>query len=389
MKIIYFTTAQDEKDYRSFINIWKIPLNSSNQNFHNKLIRAFAINSQVEVISIRPFSHHNTKVKNLRLDTKVDGNITWHYLKRSGTKLHRILQITPQINKILAKINLSDAIFVTDTINTSVVRSVTKINKKYKRPIIGVCTDSPSNISGTKRSYTVYLLSKCNNLNGYLALTEGLNDLFNPNRKPSYVFEGLVEDRDYGVFDEEKRPYFFFGGALMERYGVYKLIDAFKLLNNDDIDLYICGHHGDKTKIKEAIGGAKNIKFLGLLPVNKVLEYEHNALACINPRPFSEDLDRFSIPSKTLEYMSAGRPVISIKNTILMNRFKEDIIWVETCSKDELAKAMKKVLSMTEVERENLGDILKNKVIGLYSLNTIGEHINQFLKQFFEQDIVD
>ena len=29
MKIIYFTTSQDEKDYRSFMNIWKIPLNSS------------------------------------------------------------------------------------------------------------------------------------------------------------------------------------------------------------------------------------------------------------------------------------------------------------------------------------------------------------------------
>ena len=40
MKIIYFTTSQDEKDYRSFMNIWKIPLNSSNQNFHNKFIRA-------------------------------------------------------------------------------------------------------------------------------------------------------------------------------------------------------------------------------------------------------------------------------------------------------------------------------------------------------------
>ena len=384
MKIVYFTTAQDEKDFRSFMNIWKIPLNSSNQNFHNKLIRALAINTPVEVISVRPFSRHNTRVRGLNAETRVDGNITWHYLHRKGTKLHRILSISPQIGKILSKTDLSDAIFITDTINTSVVRSVTKIRKKFNRPIIGVCTDSPSNISGTKRSYSVYLLSHCDDFDGYLALTDGLNDLFNPDHKPGYIFEGLVEEREYPTFSENKRPYFFFGGALMERYGVFKLIKAFKELDNQDIDLYICGHHGDKAKIKEEIENAKNIKFLGLLPVNKVMEYEHNALACINPRPFSEDLDRFSIPSKTLEYMSAGRPVISVKNTILMEKFGEDIIWAPSTSKEDLIAAMNKVLSMTEVERENLGDKLKNKVLRLYSLEHIGGNINQFLKQFLK-----
>ena len=389
MKIIYFTTAQDEKDYRSFMKIWKIPLNSSNQNFHNKLIRAIATNIPVEVISVRPFSRHNTKVRGLDAEVKKEGNITWHYLSRKGTKIHRMLSISPQIAKILSKIDLSDAIFVTDTINTSVVRAVTKIRKRFKRPIIGVCTDSPSNISGTKRSYTVYLLSRCSDLDGYLALTNGLNDLFNPDHKPSYIFEGLVDEHKYETASENTRPYFFFGGALMERYGVYKLIRAFKELNNQDIDLYICGHHGDKAKLNEEIGKAKNIKLLGLLPVNKVIEYEHNALASINPRPFSEDLDRFSIPSKTLEYMSAGRPVISVKNTILMERFGDDIIWVPSTSKEDLMEAMKKVLSMTEVERENLGEKLKNKVLRLYSINHIGNNINQFLKQFLEQDIVD
>ena len=189
MKIVYFTTAQDEKDYRSFMKIWKIPLNSSNQNFHNKLIRAIATNTPVEVISVRPFSRHNTKVRGLDAEVKKEGNITWHYLSRKGTKIHRMLSISPQIAKILSKIDLSDAIFLTDTINTSVVRAVTKIRKRFKRPIIGVCTDSPSNISGTKRSYTVYLLSRCNEFDGYLALTNGLNDLFNPNYKPSYILK--------------------------------------------------------------------------------------------------------------------------------------------------------------------------------------------------------
>ena len=380
MKIIYFTTAQEENDFRSFINEWKISLNPSNQNFHNKLIRALAINNEVHVISVRPFSRSNMKVRKLN---KVDGNITWHYVKRSGNKISRALVTTSQMMNALKGIDLSDSIFITDTINRSVVTGVYKIKKKYKRPTLGICTDSPSNISGTKRSYTLYLLKHTSDFDGYLALTDGLNNLFNPNGKPSYIFEGLVEDKKIEV-KESKKPYIFFGGALMEKYGIYNLIDAFKEINNKNIELWICGHHGDKTRIKEVSKGFNNIKFLGLLPVNKVMEYEKASLCTVNPRPFSEDLDRFSIPSKTLEYMAMGRPVISVRNTILMNKFPDEIIWIPSSTTENIKKGIEKVLDMTEVERENFGENAKNRVLALYSIESVGKNVQSFLLNFFK-----
>ena len=384
MKIIYFTTAQSEKDYRAFINLWKIPLNSSNQNFHNKFIRTLAINNTVDVISIRPFSRSKTKVANLKSEDKVEGNISWHYLKRSGGRIWRMLTVDPQVKKVFRKLDTKDAIIITDTINPSVVKAVETINKKYHLPALGICTDSPSNISGTKRSYTLYLLSKTNNFSGYIALTKALNGMFNPSKRPSYVFEGLVEDRTFNKKEENVRPYFFFGGALMEKYGVYNLIEAFKKLDNPNIDLYICGHHGDKARIKDAIKDHQNIKFLGLLPFNKVLEYEQNAIASINPRPYSEDLDRFSIPSKTLEYMSMARPVISVKNTILMKKFPDDVIWLESAKPEDILEGMNKVLSLNKLERDTMGAKLKNRVLELYSLESVAKDIQDFLLQFIK-----
>ena len=384
MKIIYFTSTQREKDYRSFMNIWKYPLNSSNQNFHHKLIHALAKNNEIDVISVRPFSRTHTRVFSLKKDEIKEDNITWHYLSRKGSRFIRPLTIVPQAKKILKKIDLSDAIFVTDTINTSIIRAVDKLRKKYKRPVIGVCTDSPSNISGTKRSYTLYLLSKSNNLDGYVALTSGLNDLFNQNNKPCYILEGVVEDQVELGNAKEKRPYFFFGGAMMEKYGMYNLIEAFKQLDNKDVDLYICGHHVDREKLKTVTKGESNIKNMGLLPVNKVLEYESNALACINPRPYSEDLDRFSIPSKTLEYMAMGRPVISVRNTILMNKFPNELIWIPSSSVNDIKEGLEKVLAMSEVERENFGEEAKNRVLALYSIKSVGNNIQHFLLNFLK-----
>ena len=383
MKIIYFTTAQDEKDFRSFINDWKISLNPSNQNFHNKFIRALSVNNEVHVISVRPFSRSNMKVTKLEKEVKTDGNITWHYVKRNGHKIWRTLVTTSQIMSMLKSIDLTDSIFITDTINRAIVKAVYKIKAKYKRPTIGICTDSPSNISGTKRSYTLYLLNHTKDLDGYISLTDGLNGLFNPQSKPSYIFEGLVENKKI-EYKEPKKPYIFFGGALMEKYGVYNLIEAFKELNNKDLELWICGHHGDNRKLKEVSKGNNNIKLLGLLPVNKVMEYEQNALCLVNPRPFSEDLDRFSIPSKTLEYMAMARPVISVRNTILKNKFPEEIIWIPSSSVKDIKNGINKVLDMTEVERENFGEDAKNRVVALYSIESVGKNIQSFLLNFLK-----
>lgn len=382
MKIIYFTTAQEEKDFRSFITYWKIPLNASNQNFHNKLIRSLAIKNEVEVISVRPFSLSKTTITGLKRETKKDGNITWHYIKRAGGKIWRTLTIAPQVKSILKKMNLKNAVFMTDSINTHVARVTNKMAEQFKRPVIGICTDSPSNISGTKRSYALNILAQAEKFSGYIALTEGLKDLFNPDGKPSYIFEGLVEDRKFPKSEEKKNPYFFFGGALMEKYGVYQLIEAFKILKPKDIDLYICGHHGDKEMIKAAIKGNNRIKYLGLLNVSKVMELEQRSLACINPRPFTEDLDRFSIPSKTLEYMAMGRPVISVKNTALKEKFPNDIIWLDAANESDLVHGMKAVLKMSEAEREEMGRKTKNRVLQLYSLDALSNNIQPFLDQF-------
>lgn len=383
MKIIYFTTAQREDDFRSFINDWKISLNPSNQNFHNKLIRALAVNNEVHVISVRPFSRSNMKVSKLDKAVKMDGKITWHYVKRSGNKFYRAFVTTSQIMSTLRGIDTTDSIFVTDTINRALVEAVYKIKKKYKRPVLGVCTDSPSNISGTTRSYTLFLLKHTKDYDGYLALTDSLNMLFNPEGKPSYIFEGLVEDKMLPV-EEAKKPYIFFGGALMEKYGVYNLIEAYKQLNRKDIELWICGHHGSVHKLTEAVGGNKNIKLLGLLPVAKVMEYEQASICTVNPRPFSEDLDRFSIPSKTLEYMAMGRPVISVRNTILMNKFPNELIWIPSSSVNDIREGLEKVLAMSEVERENFGEEAKNRVLALYSIKSVGNNIQHFLLNFLK-----
>lgn len=384
MKIIYITTSLEENDYIEFNKLWTVSLNPSNQNFHNKMIRSFALANPVEVISIRPFSKAKCEIKELKADKKVVGNITYHYLKIKRNKLLRLQSLRKQVKELIEEIKTDDSVIVTDTINPKCVLMTNFIQRKHHIPSIGICTDSPSNITGTNKSYTVFLLRNCYKLDGFITLTEGLNILFNPDNKDHITIEGIVESQDVGDEIPVEGKYIFFGGALLPRYGVYNLIEAFKNIKDEDVSLLICGHHANEQQIADAISGDARIKYLGTLPVKEVLLLEKNAFANINPRPFTQDLDRLSIPSKTLEYLASGALTISVRNTELEKTFKDCAIWAKTGNAKDLETSIKSALAMSDDERKNMAKTAKINAISHYSLEKISELVTDFSSKFIK-----
>lgn len=374
----------DEVDYLAFATTWSIPLNPSNQNFHNKVIRSLMRHCCIEVISIRPFSRKYCNEYSLEASQKLTGRISWHYLAIPRHRLVKYVTCKKQAIELVSKMNTEDTVIITDTINPVVSTVANALKKKFKLPVVGICTDSPSNISGTTKTFSKAIFNMASNYDGYLALTSGLNLAFNRNNKPNYIFEGIIEDNLPQPIENSFGRYLFFGGALMERYGIYNLIDAFKKIDDKDLRLLICGHHADQERLNSAIEKDWRIINLGIISNRKVMQLEMNAVANINPRPFSEDLDRFSIPSKTIEYLSTGNPTISVKNTKLKKTLGNNIIWAKTGEAPDLYDAIMKALSLSEEERKDFGTNARSKALELYSQATIGKNIYDFLLQFIK-----
>lgn len=381
MKILYFTTSMISEDFGQFTKLWKISLNPSNQNFHNKVIRSLAKTEEVEVFSLRPFSRKYCLSKHLNAENKVKDNIKWHYLAVSKHKLFRVNHAKKQLIKLLKNADLTDTVILSDTINPSVISLATFVSKKYRLPVVGICTDSPSNISGTSKSYAHFLLQKSRYLDGYIALTDRLGELFNPEGKPQMILEGIIEDNLPPKIENKYGKYIFFGGALLPKYGIYQLIDAFKQLGRDDIKLIICGHHADKKLLESKIQGS-NIEYLKLLSVNEVLQLEQNAILNVNPRPYSEDLDRYSIPSKTLEYFSSGTLTLSVRNSKIQCNFLDCALWCKSHESKDLKECLEKALAMSEEERKTLGLKARERVLSLYSLEAVNKKILNFIRYF-------
>lgn len=382
MNIIYFTTAQNKEDFSSYLKLWKTPINLSNQTFHNKFIRSLAINSRVNVISIRPFSRKNCDAKYLKAGTREEENINWHYLKVNGKKISSLSRYIVQIKKLF-KLFPRNSVIITDTINPTVLYLASYFKKKYKMPAIGICTDSPSNIAGTSKAYTMLLLKLANNLDGYITLTSGLNDFFNDQNKPFLIIEGLVEDEiNNNVKINNYGKYIFYCGALSEKYGIYKFIEFYQKYIVSDIKLVLCGHHVDEDRLNNIIKNDNRIIFLGSITNEEAQEYERKAWCNINPRPFTEDLDRFSIPSKVLEYLNSGAPTISVRNTKLQKYFNPYAIWIKNCEIEDFIDAFQKLNSFTESDIKLMVDGAKKQVKDYYSLTALNNKLDSFLYLF-------
>ena len=384
MNIIYFTTAQDSYDFNEYRKIWPYPINNSLQTFHNKMIRAISLNHHVDVITVRPFSREDCLVKNLMKEERISSRIHWHYLAVRRSKYFRFSSAWTQTERILRKAG-KDVLIITDTINPTVFSLATYASKRKRAPIIGVCTNSPSNITGTNRSYSLLILRLAKHLDGTIALTPTLNELYNEGNKPSLIVEGLVEDRLPKPSENKYGKYFFYSGSLYEKYGIYNLIQAFNELALPDYKLLVCGHHEGKSFL-EAVRRKKNIKYLGTLSNQECIQLQQNAFANINPRPFNEDLDRFTIPSKVMEYFNSGRPTITTKSSRLFKLFSEDAIWMKTGSVEDIKDAIKTLLDLTTEEQDYLAKKAQERASSYYSLTNVGLKLDDFLKTFFKKD---
>ena len=347
---------------------------------------SLALTHEVEVISVRPFSKKYCKLKMLPESFTSEGKISWHYIAIKRNKVIRFISAKKQAQKLLSKMNLKDCVIVSDTLNPYLLNSSTSAAKKFHLPIIGVCNNTPSGIRDTGRSYTTFLLNLADNLSGYVAMTPGLNDLFNEQSRASMVVEGILEDK-YNEIDVSKYgKYIFYNGSLEEKYGVFDLIKAFKELNRNNIKLIISGYHNfEEKKFYKAIENNPDIIFLGMVNVDEALSLANHSLVNVNPRPYSEDYDRYLIPVNMIDYLGSNSITVSVKNSKLQQYFNNDCIWVNSSDLVDLVNGLNKALSLKKDEREQMIKRANTDANKLYSMNVVNRKTILFLKQFLKQ----
>ena len=382
MNILIFSSAMRERDFALYQEEAKIKPNPSNQNFYYKLIKALAINNNVSVVSHRPLVKGMFRKNAVEGDTTVDGKIKFYYTSNKCDKLFKLLKEESVIEKTakqaIEDFMSHDFVIVTDTLRLNLLKAAKKIAKQYDVKIVGMLTDNPFNLSSSNSFVNKTLVKQASTLDGYLSLTQGLVEVFNTN-KPSYVFEGLVSEESEGKKDPIFN-YFYFGGSLYERYGVKTLVDAFHK-SNVKYKLVLAGNGPLVDYIEQMAEDDYRILYLSQLSKEKNIAYMRNSIANINPRPLDYKMDNESVPSKLLEYLSIGTPVISTKYPKLYSTFKDDVTWIDGNSLEDMRFALEHYEVPKQEKYLKKAATARRKVFEFYGLNVQAESIDHFLAE--------
>ena len=383
MNVLVFSSAMPESHFSSYQDEAVIKPNPSNQNFYSKLIKTLALNNNVSVVSHRPFTKGMFKRKNsLESDTIMSGNTKYYLTNIRGSKTYKLLEEKKAIMKV-AKTAIddfisNDFIIVTDTLRLNLLKAAKAVAKKYNVPIVGMLTDNQMNLSGGHAIVKKYIMKQASSLDGYLALTDGLVNAYNKH-VPSYIFEGLVTEEDEGRKDPIFN-YFYFGGSLYERYGVKTMVEAFRKSNIKN-KLVIAGSGPLDKWIEQMAEEDYRILYLSQLNKEKNIGYLRNSIANINPRPLNSDLDKESVPSKLLEYLSIGTPVISTKYPKFYSLFKDDVTWIEGNDVESMRMAFESYNVNNQEMYLKKAATARRKVFEFYGLNVQAESIDHFLAE--------
>lgn len=186
--------------------------------------------------------------------------------------------------------------------------------------VIPVLTDAPSLVTPydtwltrTLKQFDRRLIrSSLRHCDGVIALTESLAQDLAPG-KPSLRMEGIATSQSRAGPGRRPAPAIdrvVYCGGLRESYGLGLLLDAVRL-SSASWTLAVCGRGPMAAEIEQEAAANPRVQFRGMLTTEEIEDIYAEAALLINPRPIGETMALYSFPSKVLEYLASGRPVMS------------------------------------------------------------------------------
>lgn len=240
-----------------------------------------------------------------------------------------------------------------------------KLKKKY--PNVMVCdiiADLPgmTNLSSKKSALLQWFidykakksLKRLEAVDCFVLLTKQMADYLHIS-KPYCVVEGIASKSQPIERKGNSKKTILYTGTLHQKFGVMNLVNAFSQIESPDYRLMICGIGDSEKAIREAAEKDSRISFLGQLPRSEVLEWQKQATVLVNPRQNNEEFTKYSFPSKTMEYLSSGIPVVAYKLDGIPDEYDAYIQYVEDDSIESLKKKLIEVCELSDEERQSLG----------------------------------
>jgi glycosyltransferase involved in cell wall biosynthesis len=154
----------------------------------------------------------------------------------------------------------------------------------------------------------------------------------------------------------------YFAGTLAEVSGTDLLLKAIEHIEQPGYQFWFSGRGPLDEMIREAARRDSRITHWGFVSREKYCELLQRATVLINPRPSRLPENRYNFPSKLMEYMAAGRPIISTATSDVAEHYRDAIVLLDEETPQRLAELIQHVCELPVEEQSALGQRARQHV---------------------------
>lgn len=368
------------------------------QKFIRLLMQGLVAHTDVILQVLTKYSNRKLLIKKYHYEMfkEIEGKIEYIYLPEN-ILFNNLLPFLANIIFIYqwSKAN-KDGKIICDGLCFTLLASTIIASIFNKVHVCTFVTDLPSltnpqfmtGIKGVVKKYWAYVWEWLISLsNSFILLTPAMNDVINHTNKPFVIIEGLVDlTEETRNTDHSENLICLYAGSLNKIYGIDKLVYAFLRNKHTNYELHIYGGGDFEDELRNICKKNEKIKFFGWKSNDEIINILPRVSLLINPRPTDKEFTLYSFPSKIMEYMLSGTPVLTTKLGCIPDDYYDYLYFFEDESIDGMSLTIDSVLSIPWQIRLKKGKmtqqfVLKNKnnIVQSKKILSMLEGINNFV----------
>ncbi len=353
MHIIYSVATCSDRVYAQLFGGREHKPSYQAQKYHRLLIEGLAAHTRVDVVATPPVNRQTMDRAMLALPDQEEGGARYHHLWAVRNPcLKALVMAVGTFVKTFALAD-RDSVVVVDCLNRVISLSALLAARLRGRRCVCIVTDLPDMLDrgsfGTKiSSFTI------RHSTDYILLTEAMADYLKVGHKPYVVLEGqsdiTMKDREPSMEVKLQPRVVLYAGAVCRKYGTDRMVEGFRMANLPNAQLRIYGPGEYVEKLKEISQEDPRVFYGGMILSSQVVEKEQQATLLVNPRPTDAEFVKYSFPSKTMEYMSSGTPVLTTVLPGMPKEYHPYVYLLEDASAEGIARKLTELFALSDEE---------------------------------------
>ena len=351
MHIVYAVTTCSDRVYRQLFSGVKVKPAFQSQKYHRLLIEGLAAHAQVDVVANAPVNRSNLETAFVRLPGETEGGARYHYIPAIRNPVLKLGFVAAGTFFGTLRHARKESAVVVDCLNRTTAFFALLAAKLRRCRCVGIITDLPDMLGGGRFSKKManFVIRHCTD---YVLLTQAMNDYIKNTSKPYVILEGhsdiSMEERIPSMEKKAAVRSVFYAGGVSRQYGLADLTEGFLKADVPNTRLEIYGPGDYVDELRAIAERDSRVYYGGMLLNTEIVEKEQEAALLVNPRPTHEEFVKYSFPSKTMEYMASGTPVLTTRLPGMPKEYHPYVEFIEEESADGIAEALKRVLSCSD-----------------------------------------